>query len=109
MPKRGRPVRERMRRWVNDEGFVATATSIIECRDKANEETLTNVVRDIGAFARATIPAAVLTDRRLEILRRLALNATPSVTCRTLLSWYLDLDDRTLRKIQQRHDLKEIA
>jgi hypothetical protein len=104
MAKRGRPVRDRARRWVNDEGFVATVTSIIESRDKANEETLTNVVRDIEAFARATIPPAALTDGRFNILRRLAVNATPSVTCRTLLSWHLDLEDRVLLKVQQRHD-----
>jgi hypothetical protein len=50
--KRGRPARVTMRRWLNDEAFVARIASIIESRDKTNEETLTNVTCDLEALAR---------------------------------------------------------
>ena len=107
--KRGRPVRVAMRRWLNDEVYLAKITSIVEARDKTNEETLTNVTSALEALARDTVPEEALTGRRLEALRRLARHATPSLISRTLLSWRLGLEDRILREIQQRQDLKEIA
>lgn len=107
--KRGRPVRVAMRRWVNDEGYVARITAIIESRDKTNEETLTNVAFALEALARETVPAEALTRRRLSTLRRLARFATPSFIARTLVSWRLGLEDRILREIPKRPDLKNIA
>ena len=53
-----------MRRWLNDEAFVVRIASIIESRDKTNEETLTNVTCDLGALARKTLPEGPLTPRR---------------------------------------------
>jgi hypothetical protein len=105
--KRGRPVRVTMRRWLND-GYVAKIASIVASRDKTDEETLTNVTRDLEALAKDTLPEGV-TPHRLEVLRRLARYATPSRISRTLLSWRLGLEDRILREIQHRQDLKDIA
>ena len=56
--KRGRPARVAMRRWLNDEAYVARIASIIESRDKTNEETLTNVTRDLEALAKETLLGA---------------------------------------------------
>ena len=98
-----------MRRWINDDAYLANIASIIKSRDKTNEETLTNVTYALEAFARETVPAEALTWRRVNTLRRLARYATPSFIARTLLSWRLGLEDRILRKIQQRPDLKNIA
>lgn len=107
--KRGRPVRVAMRRWVNDEAYLATITAIIESRDKTNEETVTNVTYALEALARETVPAEALTDARIEALRRLARHATPSLIFRTLQNWRLGLEDRILREIPKRPDLKNIA
>jgi hypothetical protein len=107
--KRGRPVRVGMRRWLNDEAHVARIGSIVGAREKMDEERLTEVTYALDALARATVPVEALTERRAAALRRLARHATPSHIARTLLSWRLDLEDRILRKIQQRQDLKEVA
>jgi hypothetical protein len=107
--KRGRPVRVAMRRWLNDEAHVARIRSIVGAREKMDEETLTAVSYALDALARETVPVEALTERRVAALRRLARHATPSLISRTLLSWRLGLEDRILREIQQRQDLKEIA
>ena len=107
--KRGRPVRVAMRRWVNDEAYAARIASIVDLRDRTNEETLTDVIHGLETLAKETIRAEALTARRRDMLRRLARDATPSRIARTLLSWRLGLEDRILRKIQQRQDLKGIA
>lgn len=107
--KRGRPVRVAMRRWVNDEAFATNVGSIIKSRDKMNEETVTAVTLALESLAKETVPVEALTDERIAAVRRLARRATPSLITRTLLSWRLGLEDRILRDIQQRQDLKEIA
>ena len=107
--RRGRPVRRGMQRFQNDETFVPRVAPIIESRDKSDEETLTDVTYSLEAFARGTLPDGALTVRRRDCLRRLARHAKPSLVSRTLLSWQNNLPDRTIRRIQQREDLKDIA
>ena len=106
---RGRPTRPKMRRWLNDETYVPRVASIIGLRDKTDEEALTEVTYALEALARETLPDGAQTAGRSEALRRLARHAKPSLVSRTLLSWRLDLEDRIIRKIQQRKDLKEVA
>ena len=67
--KRGRPVRVAMRRWLNDEVYLAKITSIVDARDKTNEETVTNVTYALEALARETVPAEALSTQRIEALR----------------------------------------
>ncbi len=106
--KPGRPARVAMRRWINDDAYLATITSIIKSRDKTNEETLTNVDYALEVLARETVPVEALIPRRLNTLRRLARYATPSFIARTLVSWRLGLEDRILRETTKRSDLKNI-
>ena len=107
--QRGRPVRPGIRRWQNDETFVPMVTSIMKSRNKSNEETLTDVIYSLEGFAGGALPDGALTKPRREYLHRLARHAKPSLVARILLSWRFDLPDRTIRHIQQRADLKDIA
>ena len=107
--RRGRPVRRGIQRWVNDETYVPRVASIIEPRDKTDEETVTDVTYALEALARETLPDGALTGRRRDCLRRLARHGKPSLVSRTLLSWRLGLEDRIIRRIQRRKDLKKIA
>ena len=102
-------MRLKMRRWLNDETYGPRVASIIGLRDKTDEEALTQVTYALEALARETLPDGALTRRRSEALRRLGRHAKPSLVSRTLLSWRLDLEDRIIRSIQQRQDLKDIA
>lgn len=107
--RRGRPVLPGIRGWENDETFVPKVASIFESRDTSDEETLTEVTYAVETLAKETVPEERLTERRRGCLRRLAAYARPSRIARTLLSWRLNLPDRTIRHIQQREDLKGIA
>ena len=78
-------------------------------RDKSNEETLTEVTYEIEPFASGALPDGAFSRVRRDILRRLVRHAKPSLVSRTLLRWQNDLPDRTIRRIQQRKDLKNIA
>lgn len=107
--QRGRPVRPGIRRWVNDETVVPTVAAIMARRDQSNEETLTEAADAIELFARTVLPDGAFTKLRRDYLRRLVLHAKPSVVSRTLLCWQNDLPDRTIRRVQQRTDLNNIA
>jgi len=107
--RRGRPVRPGVQHWRNDTAFASRVFSIAATRDKDDEATLTEAVHAFMALAKESIAAESLTDDRLECLRRLALRARPSRILRTLISWRDNLPDRTLRLIQQRDDLKNVA
>ena len=107
--RRGRPVRGGMRQWLNDEAYMSKVTSIMRSRDRSNEETLTEVTHSLEALARETLPEAAQTIRRFQILRRLALRARPALVWRILLGWRLGLEDRIIRHILKRKDLKAIA
>ena len=99
-------MRLKMRRWLNDETYGPRVASIIGLRDKTDEEALTDVTYALEALASETLPDGALTRRRSEALHRLGRHAKPSLVSRTLLSWRLDLEDRIIRSIQQRQDLK---